>query len=563
MSKQDEFLDRVFDDPATRRDFLSRALKAGGVLAVLGAGGGDLATNALAKQSAATPRFGGVLNMSSSQDVAKLGTAYWGGSGWATGYAMFNTLVGLTPDGKSIVPELARTISTNKSGTVYTFTLRPNVKFSDGTPMTAADVKYTLERQIDPNGPGQAGSMYGTLGITGTKDFTSGKTPDIAGLKVVNPGVFQIQLDQPNSSILYTLAMSMAGIVPMAYTQKVGTQQFETQPIGTGPYKLQSFSPGQSFSLTRNTVYWDQANRGYLDSINWALNVDPNLAALRILKGQQDLMMDPLSTGTLNSVRNNPTNKKDLRRGAVNNVFFITNSLLNPYTSKLAVRQAIAYAIDRNKVVRGLGGVAQAANGGLFSPLSPYYQPGLNFPYDPERAKALLKKAGLAKGFKITNYSQNHDPQKTIGENVQADLAKIGIRVDTKEYPSTVWAPIVTKNPPAMVTGQWELPYPHGSYLMDSAFTAAALKAGCCNFSTYTSSKFQQLYQAADATTSKSRLISLYKAMDRLAVRDQALWIPIIYPVYATVISSNLKGYTVPGTPSGDALFLKRYWLAS
>ena len=77
------------------------------------------------------------------------------------------------------------------------------------------------------------------------------------------------------------------------------------------------------------------------------------------------------------------------------------------------------------------------------------------------------------------------------------------------------------------------------------------------------SARFERLDHQAGATTAPAKLVSLYKAMDRLAVHDEALWLPVIYPGYATVISPRLQGYSVPGTPAGDAAFFRRYWLTS
>jgi peptide/nickel transport system substrate-binding protein len=556
MPSDDQSAD-PFEEGLTRRRLVGRALTVGGGLAAVSGLGGALAQ----AHETATPVRGGTLRATSSSAVDQLGTALWGGAGWALGYAQFNTLVRLTPDGKRIEPELAEKIDVTRGGRRYTFKLHSGVRFSDGTALTADDVKFTLERAMDPKSTTTAQSLYSPLGITGTAAFTSGKAKEISGIQAIDPLTVQITLDHPNSALLYTLAMSMAGIVPKAYVTRIGSKAFETKPIGSGPYRLKSYDVGKQIVLEQNPNYWDPTTSGYVASVQWDMNVDPQLAALRILKGELDMMMDPLPTGLLNSIRRSPSQAKQLRIGRVNNVFFVTNSLDNQYTKHLAVRQAIGHAINRDRVVRALGAVPQAANGGLFSPLSPYFQPGMNFSYNPGKAKALLNSAGFSAGFPLINYVQALEPQKTIAQSVQADLAEVGIELELKILPPTAWVPIVIKNPPEMVTGQWELPYPHGSYVMDSAFTRASLKSGCCNFSNYTSARFERLDREAGATTAPARLASLYKQMDRLAVHDQALWLPVIYPGYATVISPRLQGYVVPGTPAGDAAFFRRYWL--
>ena len=183
--------------------------------------------------------------------------------------------------------------------------------------------------------------------------------------------------------------------------------------------------------------------------------------------------------------------------------------------------------------------------------------------YDPDQAKSLLAAAGFADGFDVEILSQPVDPQKTIAQALQADLVAVGINAKARIMPQDAWLQEVFKYGPNMVISQWELPYPHGSYVMDSAFTKAAIDGGCCNFSSWNDPAFEKLVQEAHETTDENELIRLYKEMDALAVGKELLWVPIIYPGYAALKSDRLDGYEVPGTPAGDVLFFDRYSIAA
>jgi ABC-type transport system substrate-binding protein len=107
----------------------------------------------------------------------------------------------------------------------------------------------------------------------------------------------------------------------------------------------------------------------------------------------------------------------------------------------------------------------------------------------------------------------------------------------------------------------WELPYPHGSYVMDGGFTKAALKGGCCNFSSWVNPRFERLAHAAHVATSSSRIVQLYKEMDRIVVHDETLWVPTFYPKVAMFTSKRVRGYAIPVTPQAQVKFFAKYWL--
>ena len=574
----------IFERRLTRRSFVggSLALLAGGSL--LAACGGDdeaaapapppaeeppAATAAETAPPAATdtatepaeargPVPGGTLLLSSQADPERLGTNYWGFLGFSLGNVLFDRLVELSEDGTSIVPGLAAELPQSPDGKVWTFTLRDGVTFHDGSVLTAEDVKYSIERQLDPENVSDAQGSFAAFGFAGQQDFIDGNADEVPGIRVVDPLTVEMTLDNPSGALPYWLTMTMASIVPKAYASEVGYEAFEKEPVGSGPYRLSSYEPASSIVLERNADYW-QPDVGYVERIEWQMGVDPELAVLRIQNGEQDLMFESLPAGKVNELRETPT----YLEAPFSDCFYASCSLDHEALSDLRVRQAVHHAIDKEKLVRQLAGLGEPATGGLFSPLSSYWQAAdfPTYPYDPDRATALLAEAGYADGFAVELFASQDPPTGTIGQAVQADLSAVGITVDAKIQPSEVWLEKVLTNPPGMVVSRWELPYPHGSYVVDGAWDSSAIEAGCCNFSNLRSDEVDALAAEARSTPDPDRQIELYMEIDRITVGEQALWIPLFYPKFAAITSERLGGFEIPGTPTGDTKFLARYWI--
>jgi len=553
----------VFEQELSRRRFFESALR-GGAGVALGAGAlGGLASarDAFGASFAQAPRKGGTLIYDDQSTPSGFDpNKWWNAASETCAFACFDRLLDSDERG-NLVASLASLPTVSNGGTVYHFKLRPGVKFHNGQPLTADDVKFSLERLIGPALASEAGSLYTAIPIRGMADVQSKKTTSLSGIEVIDPLNLTITLDRPDSTLSYVLSAPFASIVPQSVVQKVGDAAFNFAPVGTGPFIAKSASPTNGVTLVRNPSYW-RPGVPYLDGVNWSVGVDDNLAALRIERGEADLMSHELSGGTLAQVRSNPTYAKQLQIAQTNDCFYITLSLRHPALKKLKVRQAIAMAINKERIVRELGGLALAANGGIFSPVSPYYQHNLSYPYNPKKAKKLLAEAGYPHGFDVQYYGTIITPYKEIGPPLEQDLAQIGIRMKLNALSVNAWLAAIVKYPAGITENHENLLYPHGSYVMDPSFTSQALSLGCCNASYYKSAAMDKLAREGHAATSKAKQVAIYKKMDRIAIRQLALWVPIFYPKWAQFYSARLRGYTVP---IGDAepKHFADYWLAS
>jgi ABC-type transport system substrate-binding protein len=582
---------RLIERPLSRRALLGGTLRAGGALALLGGGallaacggedeaaseGATTAAPAPPAETAAPPAAtteapattaapsgpvrGGTLTYAVSSPPSGFDPAkWWNGLSWDGTLVVFNRLLTLKDDG-SLEPELlAQAPEVNPEGTLYTFTLRSGVQFHHGRELTADDVKYTLERLVAPATASEGGGLYTGLTIPGMEDILNESGNELTGISVVDPLTFTIELEQPDSVMLYLLGLPFASIVPRDVIEEAG-DGFNFAPVGTGPFTMTDVDPDAGLVLERFANYWNP-DVPLLDRVEWTIGVDPELSLLRIQDGEQDMMSEPIPSASFPALQDAPDLTAQLFEGPFNNVNYITLSLDHEAMADLRVRQAIAHAVDKERFVRSIKGLGEVATGGLFSPLSPYFQDGLAYPFDPERAKALLAEAGYADGFDVTFWSGDFTPYKEMAETVTQDLEAIGIRMDTKILIREQWLAEIVKNPPGITNNEWELPYPHGSYVMDGAFTQAAIDAGCCNFSNYVSPDFDALVAQAHASTDPAEQVELYKQMDKIAIQDEALWVPLIYPKIAFLVSERAQGFSITAAPTASTHFFDRYWL--
>jgi ABC-type transport system substrate-binding protein len=348
--------------------------------------------------------------------------------------------------------------------------------------------------------------------------------------------------DAPDSAFVPSITYTPASIVPEAVVKRLGQKKFNWAPIGTGPFKVTSVDQQHGVKMSKNTHYW-QPGLPKANGVDWQFHIDPQLSALRILKGEQDMMYEPAPAGAINQVRNNPAQKKQLVVTQLNELWWLSLSEKVPELAKLPVRKAIAMAIDKTRLQRVLKGVGTPATGGIFSPLSPYSQPGLGYTYDPAGAKKLLASAGLAKGFSVKAWCANFFPWTDMAQAVQQDLSAIGIKMNLTPMSYDQFVNLTNGAPAGLVFFNWGLSYPHGSFIIDAAFTKAAIKAGCCNYADWSYPGFDALAQEAHRTPSTAKSISLYKKMDHIVTKQQAVWVPLMYGARPDLISARVKGF--------------------
>ena len=321
------------------------------------------------------PQMGGTLQWGLSTDPPNLDPHVSSGSSAAN--VKMNVYSGLARYDKdgTIIPDLATDWTISDDGLTYTFSLREGVTFHDGTPLTAADVKFSLERIINPETGAYLSSALGVI--------DSIETPD--------DQTVVLNLSEPHAALLPYLARAEAQAVSQAFLENGGDLNLEM--MGTGPFKFVSREPGVSIVLERNADYYEEG-KPYLDGITFVPYADEQTRVTALEAGDVDII-EYVPWKDMDAIEGNP----DLSLYADEGAAFMTliyNQEREPFDDPL-VRRAFGYAVPRDAIIRvAFFGRGSPITGGLIPPNSPYYNEALEgtYGYDPEKALSLLAEAG-------------------------------------------------------------------------------------------------------------------------------------------------------------------------
>jgi peptide/nickel transport system substrate-binding protein len=338
-------------------------------------------------------------------------------------YNLLESLLKVDRNGK-VVPALAQSYKVSKDGREYTFSLQKGVLFHDGAPCTAADVKFSFERILDPKTAAPYRMFYEVIG--------SVQAPD--------PLTVKFTLKKIDSNFIFNLARGDAVIVP-----RQAVDQLKSLPIGTGPFKLAGWKRGDSVTLVRNPYYYIQGIP-YLDKVIFKFIPDPSaqLAALRA--GDVDVIAYDLSPENVVLVEKDP-GFKVLKGNTTTEVILAMNHSRKPFNVR-RVREAMTLAIDRQAVIQGAVAGIGTPIGSHMDPTNPYYVnlTGL-YPYNPEKARQLLTEAGYPDGFEaVLKLPEPYAYARRSGEIIADQLSKVGIKLTIEVIQWGQWIDRVFKN---------------------------------------------------------------------------------------------------------------------
>lgn len=321
---------------------------------------------------------------------------------------VYEGLVRATPDGK-IVPALAESYEVSPDGLTYTFHLRKGVLFHNGQPFTARDVVATFTRDKAP-----------AYGHPHPEYYTN-----IHTITAPDPYTVIFHLDQVDAAFLSVLALGDSVILPAILPPDI-----KDHPVGTGPFRFVEWSLGDHLTLARFKHYY-RPGVPKLDRVTFRFMPDPASALAALLSGDVDIdarVPAEIAIG----VKNNPAIKTIAGPQNLVQILAINNAR-TPFND-LRVRQAIAYALDRNAIIQGSMFGYGTPIGSHLTPTSPYYVDltGL-YPHDPTKARTLLAQAGYPHGFTTTmTLPQNYAIHVRTGEIIADQLSRVGINVQLK-----------------------------------------------------------------------------------------------------------------------------------
>jgi peptide/nickel transport system substrate-binding protein len=484
---------------------------------------------------------------------------------------IFEGLVSLKPGSTVIRPGLA-TKWGSKNGKDWTFQLRHGVKFHDGTQFNAQAVCYNFNRQYNFKGAFQDASAtyyWQTVFLGFKKNESSSLSPSLyKGCTARGKYTAVIHLTKKSASFLPALVISAFAIQSPKALAKYGANKGElrngtfyptgtyafSHPTGTGAFKFKSWSVGEKVELTRNTKYWGKKPR--IDRVI-VRPISNNTARVQALQTGEINGADLIQPQDIPTIKKNK-NLKVLNRPPFNVAYVTINSSRAPY-NKLAVRQAVAYGLDRKSVVRSFyGGRGVVANEFMPPQVFGYTNKVPKYPYNPSKAKALLRKAGLSLPVKVefwypTNVSRPYMPNPKLNfEAFSASLENSGFKVTAKSAP---WRPDYVKNVNQGTAGDLNLIGWTGDFGDPDNFVGTFFKTYSPQFGFRNKAIFNILQRAAGETNFKKR-VALYKRANIMIMKFLPA-VPYAHSKPALAFQKRVKGY-VPspvGTDPFESVF--------
>lgn len=502
-----------------------------------------------------TPKYGGVYrrplgNNPSTLDPALITDTY----GHTVAQQIFDGLVQY--DGSlSIVPAIAQSWRGSRDGLSWTFNLRKGVKFHNGREVVADDVVYSFTRILDPKTNSKAAEIF--LKIKGAKEFVEGRAKTVQGLRALDRYTVQIELAEASAPFVASLAIGYAKIVPKEVVEELGAA-FGSHPVGTGPFKFAYWKKDEEIVLEANQDYY--GGRPFLDRLEY--RVYPGTPMDRMFAnfekgGLEDTF---IPANELEKVQDG-RRYQFYRRPILGVRFLGFNTTQGPLANRM-VRQAIVLAIDREALVRNIQKNRYKSGRGFLPPGTYGYDPEFHpYPFDPERARVLLAKAGYpgGKGLPVFQLWSSVKPPDVEQEHeaIKRYLANIGIQIEL-QY-NTNWPSFNTQvyegRFPIFRYG-WVADVPEPENFLYRLFHSQSAN----NLTRYRNAQVDRLLDRARAEQAYQKRIELYREAERLIVEDAPV-LPLNYYNYERLFQPYVRSIEVSAL--GDPYIpMRKIWLA-
>ncbi len=485
---------------------------------------------------------------------------------------IFNTLVRKN-ESFDYVGELAKDISVSPDGMTVTFTLRDNVKFHNGKSLTSADVKYTFDELFKSNSykskaffdtepiskggaapdASKAPVASNTNTNTAAKPAEEPKTKSVAHIssfETPDPMTVVITVTRP---ALKNQLLSNLVTIPIIPEGSIGQQK--DSPVGSGPFKFVNFDQSQNtVELAGNSEYWEGAPK--VQKLKLKTVTDANALQAELQTGGVDLAPNPsnLPPDSVRSLGTSPTLKVEQSDGS--NIQYLVFNTESPQLSNVKLREAIGYAIDRQKIVTELlFDQAKVANS-IVPEQSWAYVPGTQYKYDPAKAKQLLQEAGYKNEPIVFKYSSGNAYVNQYAQVIQSSLADVGINVQIETLEVNTIRTQLAQGQFQMYTGIWIGGNQDPIFLRD-LFSSTKIPGGsvaCCNRSRYSNKELDKILEDAVNATDRETAKGLYAKAQEIVSSELPLF-PLWYPANLVVANKRIGNIKISG--SGDWSFLK------
>ena len=407
---------------------------------------------------------------------------------------------------------LAESYTISPDGLVYTIKLHSGVKFQDGTDFNAEAVKANLDRASNPDNHLKRYNLY----------------KNIASTEALDPTTVKITLKQPFSAFINILAHPATAMISPAALKKYG-KEIGFHPVGTGPYKLDTWNQTDFVKVTKFTGYW-QPGLPKLDSITWRPVVDNNTRAAMLQTGEAQFAF-PI-----------PYEQAPLLE---------KNSKLELVASpSIMQREAINYAINRQALVKvAFAGYATPATG-VVPPSIAYAESFKPWPYDPAKARELLKEAGFPNGFSTTLWSShNHSTAQKVLQFTQQQLAQVGIKaqltaMDAGQRAAEVEGKGQKESGVRMFYTGWSASTGEADWALSPLFASQNWPPTLFNTAFYGNPQVDKDLTDALKTTDVKEKTRLYKEAQE-TIWKESPWVPLVVEKLVSAHSKNLTGFYI------------------
>lgn len=467
----------------------------------------------------------------------------------ASAQTIFNRLVEFKTGTTEVIPGLAESWTISKDKKTYTFKLKKNVQFHSNDifkptrSLTASDVVYTFKSQLDTKHP---------LAIQGANyEYFKAMELDtlIADVKKTDDYTLVFELKRPESPFLANLAMDFASIQSEEYAQQLiksglGLKTLETKPIGTGPFVFKSYQKDSTIKFTAHDKYFK--GRPQIDQLIFVIVADSTVRTQKMKSGECHVMSEPQPQDIEALAKNNSI--KVLSTEGLNVSYIAFNTEKKPF-DQVKVREALSMALNKKSY---LDVIYKAQGTSAKNPIPPtmwsYNKSLPEVQYDLEKAKKLLAEAGYANGFETEMWtlpvSRPYLPNgKKLGEMVQADLAKIGVKVKLVTFDWPTYLERSKKGEHQMIQFGWTGDNGDPDNFMNVLLGCSAVKAGS-NYARWCDKSFDDLLQKAKEESNVAKRTSLYMKAQEI-FNQKKPWYTVAHARQNKVISTKVQGYKI------------------
>ncbi|MFZ1955863.1 MAG: ABC transporter substrate-binding protein [Desulfobacterales bacterium] len=519
----------------------------------------------LAGTAIAGPNQGGTLVFGRGGDSVGLDPAYeTDGNSFMICDNIYEALVFYRDESTALEPGLAESWDISPDGLTYTFHLRKDVKFHDGTPFNADAVVFSIGRMMKDRNIKFFGKPLEVPAQERPPEYWVSMEMDetVGAIEAVDEYTVVFKLKRVEAPFLANMGMDFADIIsPTAFVKN--PKEFIRNPVGTGPFKFVKWVKDDRIILEKNPDYWDKSGGPYLDQLIFRSIPENSVRFLELKTGNIHICQFPNPADI--ALAEKDKNLILPTQPGMNIGYLSFNHTKEPWKSSVDMRKAIAYAINRKAIVDNIyQGMGQVAKNPIPPTMWGYNEKVPGFAYDPEKAKELLKKAGFPDGKglgEITLWSMpvprpyNPDGLK-IGEAMAADLAKVGITAKVVTFEWGTYLKRQREQPEDMDLFQLGWTGDNG----DPDNFLAVLFDGLASSAIRTqwhNEKYHELMVKGRQTIDQNERAKIYEEAQQL-IYDE---VPVISVAHSTVIWPALKNVTDFKLHPTSSVRMKNVWL--